>query len=130
MDLNDRVQQELDLLKSRYPSLEFRPEGQWVRIPSYPLPPGWNRTATDVAFQIVAPPGAPYGIYVPGGLLFNGQRPNNYSDTAPAVPFGGGWAVFSWSPGDGEWKPGATPQSGSNYLNWALGFADRFGEGV
>ena len=129
MTAEERVQEELALLKSRYPDLEFRPDGHWARIPAYTMPTGWNRTIIEVAFSIVVPPALPYGIYVPSGLLFNGQRPNNYGE-ATNVPFAGTWSVFSWSPADGEWKPGATPKTGSNYLNWVLGFAGRFKEGL
>ncbi|MGH9428741.1 MAG: hypothetical protein ACRD2L_20840 [Terriglobia bacterium] len=129
MDIEVRVQEELEVLRERYPDLEFRPEGRWARIPSYPLPDGWNAEVIQVAFQIVAPPAAPYGIYVPRGLLFNGQRPNNYGDAANA-PFPGEWSVLSWAPEDGAWQPATTTRSGANYLNWALGFAVRFAQGI
>ena len=125
-----RVEEELTLLKGRYPNLVYRPEGDWVKIPEYKLPPGWNRDATDVAFHIVPPPGAPYGIFVPAGLQFRGQRPNNYTEPAQGVPFEGQWGQFSWSPDAGAWVPGSTAASGSNYVNWAIGFSDRFREGI
>lgn len=130
--MQQRIEQELVLLRGRYPKLEYRPEGQWVRIPDYSLPPGWNRAVSDVVFQIqVAHPGTPpYGIYSPSGLTFNGQRPDNYTEPAPSQPpFGGTWGVFSWAPGDGEWRPTADPHTGSNLLNWVIGFATRFREG-
>lgn len=68
--MQERVDQEIALLRSRFPELEYQQEGQWVRIPSYPLPEGWNGDSTEIAFQIPAsyPAGAPYGIYVPAGL--------------------------------------------------------------
>ncbi len=52
MTMQQRMNDELDLLKTRYPDVEYRPDGQWARIPSYPLPPGWNFTETQLAFQI------------------------------------------------------------------------------
>jgi len=125
-----RIEEELELLRTRFPNLEFEPRGNWVRITSYSLPTGWNRNATDVAFQFVSPPAAPYGIYVPSGLLFSDQRPTNYSEPAGNVPFAGTWGIFSWSPGDGEWRPSTTVVNGTNYLNWVLGFASRFKEGI
>jgi len=128
MGVEERIQEELSILRSKYPDLEFRPDSRWVRIPTCPLPQGWSRATTDVAFRIVDPPAAPYGIYVPSGLLFNGQRPNNYSEPATGVPFPGSWGVFSWAPE--AWTPGTTAGSGSNYFNWVLGFAGRFREGV
>ncbi len=129
--MKERIEQELVLLRGRWPTLEYRAEGDWIRIPEYPLPVGWNRPCTDVAFQphVTHPGTPPYGIYVPAGLTFNGLRPDNYAEPAPAQPpFGGVWGIFSWTPAD-EWRPTADPVAGSNLLNWAVGFADRFREG-
>lgn len=128
--LEERIQKELELLRARY-NVEFVEEGRWARIASYPLPPGWNRPATAVAFQIpVGYPGTPpYGIYVPVGIAFNSQPPNNYKEPAPTQPpFGGTWGIFSWQP-DGQWQATADIISGSHLLNWVIGFAGRFGEG-
>ena len=50
--LQERVQAELTLLRQDYPDVEYHPEGHWVLVLSYPLPEGWNRTVTDVVFQI------------------------------------------------------------------------------
>jgi hypothetical protein len=130
--VKERIEEELVLLRGRWADIEYLPEGHWFRIREYPLPAGWNRTSTAVAFQPqVSHPGTPpYGIYVPAGLTFNGQRADNYVEPAPAQPpFGGAWGIFSWTPSDGEWRPAADPRAGSNLLNWALGFADRFREG-
>lgn len=130
--MEERIQQELLLLRSRYSALEYVAEGHWVRIPGYPLPKGWSATSTDVAFPVpVAFPGTPpYGIYAPVGLTFNGQRPANYSEPAGTQPpFGGTWGVFSWAPADGAWRPTADPATGSNLLNWVVGFGTRFREG-
>lgn len=131
--MHERIQQELRLLRQRWPDLEYREEGNWARIPSYALPNGWNREVTEVAFAIpVGYPGTPpYGIYVPSGILFGGARPKDYTEPAPAQPpFGGTWGIFSWAPGDGQWRPAAEPVSGSNLVNWVLGFAVRFREGT
>lgn len=128
--MQDRIDQELGLLRQRYPALEYREEGRWVRIPAYPLPAGWNQSSTDVAFQIpVGYPGTqPYGVCTPTGLLFNGQPPDNCQTAEPTPPFGGSWIRFSWAP-DGPWQPAADVTAGSNLLNWVIGFADRFREG-
>ena len=133
MNLEDRIEEELTLLRRRYPDLEYQEAGRWVRLPEYRLPDGWNHAATDVAFQIlVSYPGTPpYGIYVLAGLTFNGSGPSNYTEPAATQPpFGGSWGVFSWTVADGQWRPTADARSGSNLLNWAIGFADRFREGV
>lgn len=129
--MDERIKKELELLRRRNPELEYKEEGRWIRIPSYPLPKGWNRVSTDVAFQIIAGyPGAPpYGIYVPAGLLFNQGRPDNYTEPAQTQPpFPGTWGVFSWQV-DGQWRATTDLVTGSNLLNWVMGFADRFREG-
>jgi hypothetical protein len=131
--MQERIEQELQLLRKRHADLEYWAEGRWIRIPGYPLPEGWNRGSTGVAFQIPTayPAGNPYGIYVPAGLTFKGQRPNNYTEPAPtAPPFDGIWGVFSWDPVADHWRPTADLVSGSNLLNWVSGFADRFREGI
>ena len=131
--MQERIAQELALLRKQYPAAEYVEDGRWIRLPSYPLPEGWNRTATDVAFQIrVDYPGTPpYGFYVPAGLQYKQQRPNNYTEPgSPPPPFPGEWGLFSWAPDDGQWRPTADLVTGSNLLNWARGFANRFKEGI
>lgn len=130
--MEQRIGQELELLRRRFSNLEYREDGRWIRVAEYPLPEGWNRPATDVAFQIpVGYPGTPpYGIYVPSGLLFQGARPDNYTEPASAQPpFGGTWGIFSWTPEDGQWNPTVDLVTGRNLLNWIIGVADRFREG-
>ncbi len=130
--MQERIDDELALIRQRFPDVEYRREGQWVRVPSYPMSGGWNRTETDVAFQIgEGHPGTPpYGIYVPAGIKYQDAIPSNYKEPADnAPPFEGSWGVFSWSPDDGEWRPTADIRKGSNLLNWVIGFANRFREG-
>jgi len=130
--VKERIAQELALLRARWPDTEYRAAGHWFRIPAYQVSAGWNRSATDVAFQPqVGHPGTPpYGFYALEGLRFNGEKPDNYVEPAPTQPpFDGVWGIFSWAPADGEWRPTADPKNGSNLLNWALGFAARFREG-
>jgi hypothetical protein len=129
----ERIRKELDLLRTRYHDLEYIEEGQWVRGFAYPLPDGWNRSETDIAFPIpIGYPGTPpYGIYTPAGLLYNGKRPNNYQEPAPnRPPFTGIWGVFSWTTKDGQWRAATDLDTGWNLLNWVMGFRDRFLEGV
>lgn len=129
--MQERIDQELALLRQRYPDLEYREEGRWIRVPAYPLPSGWNRTSTDIAFQIpVGYPGTqPYGFCTSVGLQFNGQSPDNCQAADPMPPFEGGpWVRFSWTP-ETPWQPAAQVTAGSNLLNWVIGFADRFRQG-
>jgi len=130
--MQERIQRELPLLRQRWPALEYQEVGHWMRVPSYGLPPNWNRAKCDVVFQVRAgyPGTPPYGIYVPAGILYNGAQPVNYVEPAPVQPpFGGVWGVFSWLPVEGKWYPTADPRGGSNLLNWVIGFAQRFREG-
>lgn len=130
--MQERISQELALVRRRFPDLEYKEEGRWVRIPAYPLPEGWDRPSTDVAFQIpVEYPGTPpYGIYTPAGLTYKGVRPDNYSEPAPTQPpFPGTWGIFSWMALEGQWRRTTDLVTGSNLLNWLMGFADRFREG-
>lgn len=128
--MRERINQELALLGQRYPNLEYRQEGHWIRIPEYRLPAGWNRSDTDVAFQIpVGYPGTPpYGILTPASLLFNDELPDDCTPANPIPPFGGTWMRFSWQPVG--WQPTAElVTAGSNLLNWVVGFSERFREG-
>lgn len=134
--MQDRIRQELELLRVSFSSLEYAEAGRWVRLPAYVIPGnpvGWNRTETQAVFQIpVEYPGAPpYGIYVPMGIRFNGNLPGNYAEPAPnQPPFAGQWGIFSWTTLDGKWFPAASPTAGHNLSNWVRGFADRFREGA
>ena len=130
MNREERVQQELALLRTYYADLEHR--DNWIRIVAYSLPSGWTPNPIDVAVFVNAgyPGSPPYGIYVPNGLHYKGEIPGNYRERAKTQPpFGGTWAMLSWSPEDGQWKPKAKLTEGSNLLNWVMGFADRFREG-
>jgi hypothetical protein len=122
------------LLRTAHPNARFEVVGMWVLIPLYPLPAGWNRTSTDVAFQV--PPGypatPPYGIYVPVGLLFGTSKPNNYQEPAGnQPPFGGQWGVLSWAPADGDWQvPSAEIVGRASLLSFVRGMSVRFQEGA
>jgi hypothetical protein len=126
-----RIEQELRLLRSRWPELQYDPGGRWVLLPGYPLPAGWNRPVTDLVFQIQVnhPGAAAYGFLTPNGLFYNGNVPTNYQYPAPTQPpFPGPWGLFSWSPED--WQPHADIAAGSNLFTWAQSFTRRFMEGA
>ena len=128
-----RIEAELALVRERYPNVEYREEGRWVHVPSYPLPDGWNRDVTPAAFQVnEGHPGAhPYGFYVPAGIQFQGAPPQNYTEPAKnAPPFEGVWGFFSWAPIDGTWQPTADVRVGSSLLSWIDSFRHRFVEGA
>lgn len=132
--VQSRIEQELALLRSRFREVEYVVAGQWVRLKDYSvLCAGWTPGVSDVAFQIpVGYPGSqPYGIYVPSGMRYLGNLPANYQEpSGNQPPFGGAWGFFSWAPADGQWRPTTNLVSGTNLLNFALGFNDRFSEGA
>lgn len=121
----DRVQAELELIRTRYPELEFRESDFWARIPAYPVAPSWGRESAEVAFQVPRDLFGqhPYGFWVrPPLVLPGGGQPSNTSGPV-ATGFGEGWQQFSWAP-DG-WSPGPAPQSGSNLLDFVHSFGRR-----
>jgi hypothetical protein len=127
--ISERIQEEVNLLKSRFSDLQFKGNG-WVMISGYPLPEGWSRAEIPVCFQIpVAYPGtAPYGIYVPSDLTFNKHVPDNFQAQIQNVPpFEGVWGMLSWSPE--TWFPGADVNKGSNLYNLVVSFQARFKSG-
>lgn len=126
-----RLDQELVLLQGRFGAVIRN--GEWFLIPEYTTRwPGWSYEQLPVSFRAQAGyPGAnPYGFFVPADLRFNGSVPQNFqAQASDRPPFDGVWGMFSWSPQD-PWRPGATPQSGSNLFNFALSFAERFRSGA
>lgn len=128
--MNQRVDQELALLRTVYPELEWYPESFWIRLPAYTLPDGvWERSEIELAFQMPQnlPGQRPYGFWVrPNLALANGGSPNNYSYPV-TISLGERWGQFSWSPI--SWQPTAEITSGSNMLNFVRSIADRLREG-
>ena len=130
----DRLAAELELLRRFFRQVLFESTGSWFMIPSYPFSESgqWSPSPLAVAFH--AQPGhpgqAPYGIWVPSGARYEGRMLNNIQDPAnKQPPFPGRWALMSWTV-DGEWRPNAEVAKGSNLLNYALGFKERFAQGT
>lgn len=129
--MTPRILAEIELVKKRFTTLDFNAETGWGHIPEYGSFPGWTPNPLPVCFQILSshPGTRPYGFYVPAGTLYNGERPQNYTDPASnQPPCGGSWAFFSWEAD--PWQPAADIHSGSNLYNWVLGFADRLRGGL
>lgn len=125
-----RLNDELALLRSVYPDLEHRLEAgvNWERVPSYPVPHGWSSRVVEVAFQIPNQPGqAPYAFWTrPALLLASGAAPSNYAANV-ATPWGSGFSQFSWAPTN-PWLPAEDIRAGANMLNFVRSFADRLRE--
>lgn len=130
----ERINQELELLRLYFPEVEYVEAGQWVLIRKYPTPDrhSWDPKNPDVCFQIpIGYPGTPPDwFHVTAGITCNGQKPGSYTEPANHTPpFPGKWGSFSWHM-ELNWRPTADINSGSNLLNFARTFTDRFQEGV
>lgn len=130
----ERLELELELLRSGYPDLEHRlvEEVHWVRVPDYPIPDGWVAGDEDIreaeaVFQVPPVGHAPYAFRVrPVITLAGGATPSNY--TAPvSTPWGDDFAQFSWSPLE-PWVPKIDVRDGANMLNFARSFTERLKE--
>jgi len=126
--MTERIQEELELIRSFFPDLEYREQEHWVRIPAYPVPEAWGVTASEVAFKM--PPGLPneppYGFWVhPPLALPGGGVPTNTSGPI-ATGFGDGWQQYSWAPE--VWNPAEEVRQGTNMLDFARSIGDRLKE--
>jgi hypothetical protein len=97
------LERHIEELQARYPDATVTPVGNGTHVVvlhGMPLPAGWNRPATDVAFVVPAgyPQAAPDCFWVnPGLALSHGGPPQNTGTNAAAgVP--GDWLWFSWHP--------------------------------
>lgn len=124
----DRMRDELDLIRSAFPELEFREEDFWARIPNYPVPDGWGPTTAEIAFQMPRDwmGEHPYGFWVRPPLHTAGGGIPTNSSGPTQTGFGEGWQQFSWAP-DG-WQPMPEPRMGSNMLDFVRSFARRLRE--
>lgn len=118
-----RIEQELALLRTRFPDLVFR--DPWILIPTYPVPQvGWGVDSVKIAFPVPpAYPGQkPYGFHTSPALKVGPNNPGSATESAEP-PFPGPWLKFSWDCPD--WAPAQEVEAGSNLLHWALSFHER-----
>ena len=116
--MQERLAQEIALLKAKYPNLEHGQNYDWVIISDCPLPDGYNRKTTKLLFLIPVtyPHTAPDCFYVEPGLrLSNGNMPSNYNEQM-TVSVGGSWGYFSWHPE--IWQAAAEIEKGDNLLSF------------
>ncbi|MFC1752254.1 E2/UBC family protein [Thermoproteota archaeon] len=116
--MQERIIQEIGLLKEKYPNLALGQDYDWAMIPDFPLPEGYNRNATKLLFLIpkTYPHVAPDCFYVETGLrLTNGNMPSNYNEYMD-VPVGGTWGYFSWH--QEIWQSVDEIQKGDNLLSF------------
>lgn len=108
----------MTLLKEKYPGLIHGQDYDWVMIPDFCLPPGYNRVSTKLLFLIPAayPHAAPDCFYVEPGLrLSNGNMPANYNEEM-SVPVEGRWGYFSWHAE--TWLAADEINNGDNFLTF------------
>lgn len=116
--MEERIAEEIRLLKDKYPSLQHGEGYAWVMIPDFNLPEGYNRKITRLLFLISGsyPHVSPDNFYVDAGLKFANNNPlTSYSEGAQ-VPIEGSWGCFSWHPE--IWQPSAEIQKGDNLLTF------------
>lgn len=118
--MHERVRQEIELLKTRYPDLEDGEQLNWILIPKYKLPAGrFNQEMTKLLFALPAgyPNAGIDNFFVDAGLrLSGGENPPGFNiganSSSGVAPLPGDWAWFSWHPA--EWRPAATIEAGDN----------------
>lgn len=130
--IEERIQDELKLLKKFKYKVQYVDDGRWILIQEYSLSdvPSWNRETVDICFQIPAvyPATNPYGFYVVAGIRVNNNIPVSYTEPSKTKPpFNGEWGFFSWTPSE-AWFPTDDLSTGSNLLNFVLTFKDRFND--
>jgi hypothetical protein len=129
--VNERIGEELALLRSNFVDVEYLEAGHWVRIAECDVPDGiWNQDSVEVCFQIpeLIPGQAPYGFYVrPNLSLKSGQAIGNYAYPAD-TGFGANWGKFSWQLQ--VWTPSADIVAGTNMVNFARSIGDRLRQGA
>ena len=116
--MKERIQKEIEMLRLKYATLQHGANYDWVMIPDFVLPEGWNQKQTKLVFIIppTYPHTAPDNFYVETGLrLANGNQQAAYSEGG-GVPLGGTWGCFSWHPE--KWQASDKIEEGDNLLTF------------
>lgn len=121
----DRVYQEALLLARHFGEVEYDEEdGQWLYVPHFSLPAGWDRPATGLMWVL---PGSyphlpPDGFYIDRYLrTHRGQRIGHYFEERGTYnPYADkGWAWFCIHLERGAWRPAADVMRGDSLLKLA-----------
>lgn len=119
------LETQLQRLKERYGDATWEDRGhlgQFVTIPSFSLPPGWNKPVAQVKFLV--PQGFPYSppdcFWADSDLRVQGrlEMPHATQNNA-MVPEMAGWVWFSWHLA--QWNPNR-----DDLLSWVACIRDRF----
>ena len=120
----DTFNNHLNALKAKFPdaNLERRPDGSAViRIPNFPLPPGWSKTSTMVLFVVLSayPQAKPDGFWADADLrLASGVLPAN---STPNNNYGGVEQLLWFS-----WHANSWNQNLDDFLTYAMVIRRRF----
>ena len=122
--MSERRQQEIELLRLKFPKLQHDPGFTWVMLQGFPLPKGrFNRDVTTVLFMLPTgyPVTGPDNFAVEAELrIADGSMPPafNLGNTTSSwtVPVPGAWGWFSWHPQN--WRPQATIEGGDNLIGY------------
>ncbi len=125
--MHERVGEEIQLLRRRFPDLEHGEQLNWVLIRNYRLPSGrFTLACTPLLFAVppTYPNAGPDNFFVDVNLRLRdgsmppGFNPNPNSSTGPA-PIPGSWGWFSWHPH--AWRPAAQIEKGDNLATFLTG---------
>jgi hypothetical protein len=125
--MQQRVVEELEPLRARFPDVQVGEQLNWFLIPSFPLPADrFEQLETPVL--VVIPPGYPntgpdnffvrQDLRLKGGAAPAAFNPNSNSSSGPA-PIPGAWGWFSWHPQ--AWRPSARIDQGDNLETYVRG---------
>jgi hypothetical protein len=122
--MHERVRQEIELLRQKYPQLQYGEKLEWIHILDFLLPTDrYNLERSPVAFLIPAgyPNTGPDNFFADSGLkLKSGANPPNFNlgvaSSAGQLALSGNWGWFSWHPK--IWRPSDKIESGDNLLTF------------
>lgn len=124
-----RVDDEVDLVRARFPTAEVDPHGQWVLVPDVALPTGWSMDSTPVLVEVPQgyPSTPPDNFYTSPDLkLASGAVPANTSgirvfDETP-------WLQFSFHVEAADWRPHAEIANSHTLVTYLEGVLQRLEE--
>lgn len=125
--MNQRIMEEMVVLKEKYPTLQYCEQYSWVLIPKFLLPLGrYNRSQTDLLFNIPVgyPNTGPDDFFVDGDLrLADSGNPPGFNagskSSSGSAQVKGNWGWFSWHPA--SWRPATAVLGGDNLLTFLRG---------
>src|SRR5258708_30258954 len=125
----ERMRQEVELLRQKYGDVESDAGVTWIRVLSFPLPPGWSKPLCQLIVTVRAgyPVTPPDNFDLEHGVsLMSGAQPGNSS---PGQTLNGStWTIFSYHVEPGTWRPSSEIGRGHNMLTYFQGIDTRLRE--